>query len=61
MNRKSNKNKTKEGQEVPRINLNMKIDASQHLVQQGQDKEGAGGKGNKNKPKGLKMAYKIDK
>ena len=39
----SNQTETKEGQEVPRINLNLQTQAAQHLVQQGQAKEGGGG------------------
>ena len=32
------------GQEVPSINLNLQTKAAQYLVQQGQAKEGGGGK-----------------
>ena len=40
---------TNKGQEVPRINLNLQTEATQYLVQQGQAKEGGGGKSSKNK------------
>ena len=51
MKRPSNKIETKEGQEIPRINLNLQTEAAHHLVQQGQAKEGGGGEGKKNKLK----------
>ena len=40
LNKKTDINK---GQEVPSINLNLQIEVSQYLVQQGQAKEGGGG------------------
>ena len=44
MKRPRNKNDINKGQEVPRINLNLQAEAAQYLVQQGQAKEGVGGK-----------------
>ena len=61
MRRPSNKTDINKGQEVPRINLNLQIEAAQYLVQQGQAKEGGGGEGSKNKFKDLKDTYKIEK
>ena len=43
MKRPSNKTDINKGQEVPSINLNLQIEASQYLVQQGQAKEGGRG------------------
>ena len=51
MNRPRNKTETKEGQEVPRINLNLQTKVAQHLVQQDQAKEGGGGEGSKTSSK----------
>ena len=61
MNILSNNIDINKGQEVPSINLNLQTKAAQYLVQQGQAKEGGGGKGSKNKFKDLKETYKIDK
>ena len=47
MKRLRNKTDIKKGQEVPSINLNLQTEASQYLVQQGQAKEGGGGKATK--------------
>ena len=47
MKRPRNKTETKQGQEVPRINLNLQTKAAHHLVQQGQAKEGGAGKATK--------------
>ena len=44
MKRLSNKTDINKGQEVPSINLNLQTEAAQYLVQQGQAKEGGGGK-----------------
>ena len=44
MKRLSNKTDINKGQEVPSINLNLQTKAAQYLVQQGQAKEGGGGK-----------------
>ena len=52
MKRPRNKTETKEGQEFPRINLNLQTKVAQHLVQQGQAKEGGGGEETK-QDKGL--------
>ena len=43
MKRPRNKTNINKGQEVPSINLNLQIEFSQYLVQQGQTKEGGGG------------------
>ena len=40
----SNRTDTIKGQEVPRINQNLQTEVAQYLVQQGQTKEGGGGK-----------------
>ena len=56
-----NKTDINKGQEVPRINLNLKTKATQYLVQQGQAKEGGGGEGSKKNFKDLKETYKIYK
>ena len=47
MKRLSKKTDINKGQEVPSINLNLQIDVAQYLVQQGQAKEGGGGKATK--------------
>ena len=44
MKRLSIKTDINKGQEVPSINLNLQTEATQYLVQQGQAKEGGGGK-----------------
>ena len=44
MKRLSNNTDIKKGQQVPSINLNLQTEATQYLVQQGQAKEGGGGK-----------------
>ena len=44
MKRLSNKTDINKGQEVPSINLNLQTEVAQYLVQQGQAKEGGGGK-----------------
>ena len=44
MKRLSNKTDINKGQDIPRINLNLQIQAAQYLVQQGQAKEGGRGK-----------------
>ena len=61
MKRLRNKSDINKGQEVPSINLNLQTRAAQYLVQQGQDKAGGVGEGNKNKFKDLKETYKIEK
>ena len=49
MKRLSNKTEINKGQEVLSINLNLQTEVDQYLVQQGQAKEGGGGKAAKNK------------
>ena len=49
MKRLSKKTDMNKGQEIPSINLNLQTKAAQHLVQQGQAKEGGGGESSKNK------------
>ena len=51
MKRVRNKTNINKGQEVPSINLNLQIEATWYLVQQGQAKEGGGGKAAKTSSK----------
>ena len=44
MKRPSKKTDINKGQQVPSINLNLQTEVSQYLFQQGQAKEGGGGK-----------------
>ena len=44
MKRLRKKTDINKGQEVPSINLNLQTEVAQYLVQQGQAKEGGGGK-----------------
>ena len=44
MKRLSNNTDINKGKEVPSINLNLQTEVAQYLVQQGQTKEGGGGK-----------------
>ena len=40
----SNNTDINKGQQVPSININLQTEATQYLIQQGQAKEGGGGK-----------------
>ena len=46
MERLNNKTETNKGKEAPRFSLDLQIEVAQHLVQQGQAKEGGEGGNN---------------